>query len=210
MLTILPRVVNQCWARNPFSFQHKCFWCPFLRATPNHLPLKYRCLFKIMHQIRHIHLIYENPMEWMNGLQLFQRDITYALCHVPWVGRPSHVAPQPFTCGHISFILDVKIASYCLQYVQWVDIFLIERLDAHLFELGNVNNVTPKCLHIPSYYRLCTSISRLFDFKLTSEVMNQSRETHLKWINRNLWGQVTHWPLYLDSCGRDPTQRVGV
>ena len=81
--------------------------------------------------------------------------------------------------GHISFILDVKIASYCLQYVQWVDIFLIERLDAHLFELGP-HQCYPKCKQIPSYYRLCTSISRLFDFKLTSEVMNQSRETHLK------------------------------
>ena len=43
MFIIEPLMVIIFWARSPISFKHISFWVSVLGATPNHIPLKYRC-----------------------------------------------------------------------------------------------------------------------------------------------------------------------
>ena len=52
----LSRMINKVWAHIPYIFSTHVFLIFFLRSTYNHSLLKYRCSFKMRHQIRHIYL----------------------------------------------------------------------------------------------------------------------------------------------------------
>ena len=121
-------------ARVNISFQHMWFWYPFLDPHPtiHHSNIGVRLRSHIK---SNTFTLFMNTL-W-SGWVVSNFSKGHSLCplhnhifHVPWLGRPSHVT-SPLCImvrglgGHVSFILDVKLASSCLRYVQWVDIFLI-------------------------------------------------------------------------------------
>jgi hypothetical protein len=58
MLTVECRMVNKFSALSPISFKHNVFLLSVLKSTPNHTPLKYRCLKNT--QVRPYLSIYNN------------------------------------------------------------------------------------------------------------------------------------------------------
>ena len=60
MLTIASRMVHKIWALRPNPLSTHVFLVFVLWFIPTHTPLKYRCLFKINHQIMHIHLMIQS------------------------------------------------------------------------------------------------------------------------------------------------------
>ena len=56
MLTLASRMVNEFGACLTISYQHAFFLVSILGVAPNHTSLRYRCPFKVKHQIRFINL----------------------------------------------------------------------------------------------------------------------------------------------------------
>ena len=57
-LIVEPRMFILFWTRSPTSFKHMMsLWYPFFEATPNHMPLKYRCSNKRSSWIRVVYRI---------------------------------------------------------------------------------------------------------------------------------------------------------
>ena len=72
MLNMESRMVIIFGACRPISLRH-VFLLPVFGATPKHIPLSYRCLIKIVNQIRHVYL------SGINYESIRNQNITYKI-----------------------------------------------------------------------------------------------------------------------------------
>ena len=73
MLTSKPRMVIRFQARSSISFKH-VFLVSVLEATPNCIPLNYRCPIKISDRLRHVYLI-PTPTPPISLIQCLSPDL---------------------------------------------------------------------------------------------------------------------------------------